>query len=145
MTLPVARLLPDAHGTRTMQRSCISYRVPYADTDQMGVVYYANYLVYFERVRSEILRDIGFPYTVMEARGLMLPVVEAHCDYKTPAHYDDLLSISGWLAEARGVRLRVACEVHRGDTLIASGYSVHACMRADTRKLTRLPDELRPS
>jgi acyl-CoA thioester hydrolase len=130
------------HG---MQRSSISYRVPYADTDQMSVVYYANYLVYFERVRSEILRDIGFPYNVMEARGLMLPVIEAHCDYKTPAHYDDLLTISGWIDQAGGVRLRVACEVHRDDTLIASGHTVHACMRADTRKLTRLPDVLKLS
>jgi acyl-CoA thioester hydrolase len=125
-----------------MARSTIEYRVPYADTDQMGVVYYANYLVYFERVRNEMLRDIGFPYLEMEARGLMLPVIEAHCDYKQPARYDDLLHISGWFAEAKGARLLVRCAVHRGDELIASGHTVHACMRAGSRKLTRLPPEL---
>lgn len=125
-----------------MQKSSIDYRVPYADTDQMGVVYYANYLVYFERVRNEMLRDIGFPYKEMEARGLMLPVIEAHVDYKQAAHYDDLLTIHGWVAEAGGVRLRVACEVRRGEELIASGHTIHACMRSDTRKLTRIPAEL---
>ena len=60
----------------------ISYRVPYADTDQMGVVYYANFFVYFERVRNELLRNMGLPYTTLEADGLMLPVASANCNYK---------------------------------------------------------------
>ena len=62
----------------------MTYRVPYADTDQMGVVYYANHLEYFERVRNEVLREAKLPYTLFEDQGVMLPVVEAHCNYKQP-------------------------------------------------------------
>lgn len=115
----------------------ISYRVPYADTDQMGVVYYANYLIYFERVRNEILRECGMTYLEMENQGIGLPVVEAHVDYKRPAHYDDLLRISGWAGEISKVRLKVFCEVHRGDTLLASGHTVHVFMDLHSRKPVR--------
>ncbi len=72
------------------------YRVPYADTDQMGVVYYANFLVYFERVRNEILRDINYSYSDMGKNGFMLPVIEAHCEYGIPAKYDDYLILRYW-------------------------------------------------
>ncbi|NQZ58345.1 MAG: acyl-CoA thioesterase, partial [Lentisphaeraceae bacterium] len=70
----------------------MTYRVPYADTDQMGVVYYANFLTYFERVRNEFFRELKYSYRKLEQQGVMLPVVEAHCNYKQPALYDDLLS-----------------------------------------------------
>ena len=86
-------------------KTTIPYRVPYADTDQMGIVYYANYFVYFERLRNELLRATGVPYRVWEERGLRLPVVEAHAAYIAPARYDDLLEIPQMAAdiEARGV------------------------------------------
>ena len=90
----------------------ISYRVPYADTDQMGVVYYANYLEYFERSRTELLRSAGLPYSELERLGLFLPVSEAHCRYLAPAHYDDLLTLRSWVAEVKGVRLRIESEFH---------------------------------
>ena len=93
----------------------IEYRVPYADTDQMKVVYYANYLVYFERLRNELLRDTGYTYYKMEEDGLALPVIEAVCNYKSSARYDDLLTISGWVSEIKGVRVTIQCEVRRGD------------------------------
>ena len=89
--------------------SRIQYRVPYADTDQMGVVYYANYLVMFERVRNEILRDCGFSYDQIEKSGIGLPVIQAHVDYYKPSHYDDLLNITGWFEKVSGlycVRIR---------------------------------------
>jgi acyl-CoA thioester hydrolase len=63
-----------------MKKVSISYRVPYADTDQMGVVYYANYLVYFERLRNELVRAGGRSYRQWEEDGITLPVIEAHCD-----------------------------------------------------------------
>jgi acyl-CoA thioester hydrolase len=119
-----------------------SYRVPYADTDQMGVVYYANYLVYFERSRNELLRATGFTYRELEARGIGLPVVEAHVDYRISALYDDELQLIGKLTMAKGVRLRIDCSVMRGDEELASGYTVHCCMDLKTRKLTRIPHEL---
>ncbi len=125
-----------------MARTSVLYRVPYADTDQMGVVYYANYLVYFERSRSELLRVTGFTYSTMEARGMGLPVIEAHVDYKSPAFYDDLLEITGRVTLARGFRIRIDCEVWRDDQLLATGYTVHCCMDMQTRKPTRIPPEI---
>ena len=115
------------------------YRVPYADTDMMGVVYYGNYLTLFERARNELMRAMGPTYAQMEAGGLMLPVIEAHVDYRAPARYDDELEIAAWLAEARGVRCKVRCAVLRGGELLASGWTIHACVDAATRRPARLP------
>jgi acyl-CoA thioester hydrolase len=89
-------------------RTSIDYRVPYADTDKMGVVYYANYLVYFERLRSELLREAGLPYGELEKTGLALPVIEAVCHYKSPARYDELVQISGVVEEVKGAKLKIA-------------------------------------
>ena len=125
-----------------MKQSEISYRVPYADTDQMGVVYYANYLIYFERVRNELLREHSIPYTELEAQGVMLPVVEAYCKYISSAHYDDLLTIRGWVDQIKGVRIKIACEVLRGDERLMLGHTVHACMSPEGR-LVRPPQELK--
>ncbi|MFH1037042.1 MAG: thioesterase family protein [PVC group bacterium] len=123
------------------QTTTISYRVPYADTDQMGVVYYANYLVYFERLRNELLRQTGTPYRAWEEKGVMLPVVEACCRYRAPAHYDDLLTISGRISRSRGSRLRIEYEVRTGGAILADGYTVHACLKRSGRP-TRIPAEL---
>lgn len=120
----------------------MTYRVPYADTDQMGVVYYANYLTYFERCRNELLRATGFTYREMESRGVGLPVVEAHVDYKAPAFYDDLLELVGTVASAQGCRIRIDCRVLREGQLLASGYTVHCCMDLATRKPVRVLPEL---
>jgi acyl-CoA thioester hydrolase len=103
-------------------------RVPYADTDKMGFVYYANYLVYFEMARSEMLREAGLPYTELEAQGILLPVLEAHCDYKRPAHYDDLLTTRTRCSQVKGVRLRIEYVVERDGELLASGHTLHVCM-----------------
>lgn len=120
----------------------MSYRVPYADTDMMGVVYYANYLEYFERCRNELMRALGLAYADMEAGGLMLPVIEAHVNYHASARYDDKLEIAGWVEEARGIRAKVRCVVTRGDEVLADGYTVHACIDAATRRPARLPQQL---
>jgi len=124
-----------------MQTCEIIYRVPYADTDKMGVVYYANFLVYFERLRNELLRKLGIPYSEIEKNGVMLPVVEAVCHYKNPAYYDDLLTISGWIEEVKGPRLKIVCEVRRDATLLVSGHTVHACVNR-TGKPIRPPKEI---
>ena len=124
-----------------MKKTEIEYRVPYADTDKMGVVYYANYFVYFERLRGEILRNAGIPYSMLEERGLMLPVIEAYCKYKSPARYDELLTICGAVEEAKGVRIKIACEVYRKNELLAAGHTVHACMNREGHPV-RVPPEL---
>ena len=120
----------------------VPYRVPYADTDQMGVVYYGNYLTYFERARNELLRTMGLPYREIEARGFALPVAQAHVDYRAAATYDDALEIHGWVGWIKAVRLRVNCAVYCGDTLLAEGYTVHAFVSRKTLRPVRVPDEL---
>lgn len=116
-------------------------RVPYAHTDQMRFVYYANYLVYFEMARAEMLREAGLPYSELEKQGVYLPVVEAHCEYKTPAHFDDKLEIVS-RCQIKGARLRVSYEILRGTEVIVTGYTVHVCVTADL-KIIRPPKSLR--
>ncbi len=119
----------------------ISYRVPYADTDQMGIVYYANYLVYFERLRNELLRETGTPYKIWEEKGLLLPVIEAFCRYRAPAQYDDLLTVSGRITSGKGTRIRIDYEVCKGELVLTEGYTIHACLNRSGRP-TRIPEEL---
>ncbi len=119
----------------------IKYRVPYADTDMMGVVYYGNYLTLFERCRNELMRGCGVSYGVMEKdMKIMMPVVEAHVDYRKPARYDDVLEISGWVAYASGARVKVCCAVCRDGEELASGYTVHACVSSETFRPVRVPE-----
>lgn len=120
----------------------VRYRVPYADTDQMRVVYYGNYLVYFEMARNELLRQAGTPYREIEARGLALPVLEAHVQYHAAARYDDELDIRGWIGWIKPVRVRVDCTVHCGDVLLAQGYTVHAMVDLKTLRPTRIPEDV---
>ena len=111
-----------------MRKVVTEYRVPYADTDQMGVVYYGNYLALFERARNELMRAYGYTYRECEAEGWMLPVVHAEVDYRRPAKYDDLLEVTAWVRLLKGVRIEIACEVRRKgeEGLLASGYPRHA-------------------
>ena len=110
-----------------MRKIVTEYRVPYADTDQMGVVYYGNYMALFERARNELMRACGYTYKQCEAEGFMLPVVHAEADYKSPAKYDDLLEISAWVQLQKGVRIEIACEVRRKgeEAVLAKGYTRH--------------------
>jgi len=130
--------MSDEASTKTRMQ----YRVPYADTDQMGVVYYANYLVYFERMRNELLRDKGVTYKELESRGLMLPVLEAHCEYGKPAKYDDLLEIRGWCETIGRTRIKCHAEVVRGGEILAGGYTIHACLSSETGRPVRLPSDV---
>jgi acyl-CoA thioester hydrolase len=117
-------------------------RVIYGDTDQMGVVYYANYLRYFEAGRNEFIRAKGLRYRDFEARfGLMLPVVEATVSYRTPARYDDLLSVETTLAEVKRASARFGYRIVRDDEVVATGHTLHACVDLDGR-VQRMPLEL---
>jgi acyl-CoA thioester hydrolase len=115
-------------------------RVIYGDTDQMGVVYYANYFRYFEFSRSEYFRARGGNYSQVEKEGFGLPVVSAHCDYRRPAKYDDVILIDVHVAELRRASLRFDYTVRReadGEVLV-TGHTVHACIGANG-KPTGLP------
>lgn len=124
-------------------RVTVPYRVPYADTDQMGVVYYANYLAFFERGRNELLRACGTTYRALEQSGVGLPVAEAHVCYHAPATYDDLLDITAWCESFKGVRLTIRCDVRRGAQLLVDGYTVHAVVDLRTLRPVRPPTELK--
>lgn len=120
----------------------LSYRIPFADTDQMGVVYYANYLIYFEMCRAELMREIGFSYTEMEHLGYAMPVIEAVCRYKSPAHFEDRIVITATVLEMKGVRAKIGCTIHRGEELLAEGWTEHVCVDSRTAKPTRIPEKL---
>ena len=113
-------------------------RVRYAETDRMGVVYYANYFVWFEVARTDWLRETGWSYREMEADGVSLPVIEAHCDYRQPSHYDDDIEIRTRATLLSPVRVRFDYEVLRGDSLLTVGHTVHAAVDA-TGRPCRLP------
>lgn len=106
----------------------MEYRVPYADTDQMGVVYYGNYLTLFERARNELMRLSGYSYRECEAEGWALPVTHAQVNYRRPAKYDDLLEVTAYVQNQKGVRIEIACEVRRKgeDDILVSGFTRHA-------------------
>ncbi len=104
----------------------------------MGVVYYANYFVWFEVARTDWLRETGWSYREMEADGVSLPVIEAHCDYRQPSHYDDDIEIRTRATLLSPVRVRFDYEVLRGDSLLTVGHTVHAAVDA-TGRPCRLP------
>ena len=116
------------------------YRVSYGDTDQMGVVYYANYLELFERGRTEMLRAAGVPYSEMEKRGIIFPVIEAFSKYHSSAFYDDLLTIRSYVSEIGRVKVKISCEILRGETLLVSGYVVLGSINREKRP-QKLPQD----
>lgn len=107
-------------------------RVIYGDTDQMGIVYYGNYLRYFEAARTEWLRTKGATYRDLEtAHAIYLPVSEAKVTYKRPARYDDLIAVEARLGDLGRVSLRFDYRVMRDEDLLALGHTVHACVGHD--------------
>ena len=117
----------------------LRYRIPYADTDNMGVVYYANYYKYFEMFRTEFMINAGCSYGKMEEKGVALPVIESGCSYKSSARFEDVIEVTGRIAECKGVRIRIECEIHCGGKLLATGFTVHACLDTKTKKLVKVP------
>jgi acyl-CoA thioester hydrolase len=123
-----------------------TYRVLYGDTDAAGVVYYANYLRYFEKGRTEYMRDLVITYREIEEQGLVLPVIECYSRYKASAAYDDLLTIETSLTEIKNVSCRFNYRIYKNGNneeriLLAKGYTVHASVDR-SGKLTRLPEGL---
>lgn len=119
----------------------INIRVRYAETDKMGVVYHANYFMWFEVGRCELLRTIGKSYRDLEADGIRLPVIEAHCEYRSPALYDDELVVKTRGKLLSPARVEFMYEITRpaDGTLNAVGRTVHASLDANGRPC-RLPD-----
>jgi acyl-CoA thioester hydrolase len=125
----------------TSMSTVTELRVRYAETDQMGVVYYANYLVWFEVGRVEYMRSLGFDYRQMEVEdGCILPVVEASCRYKSPARYDDVIQIEAGPTLLRGSVLKFGYRIFRAASaredrlLLAEGETVHVVCDASMQK-----------
>jgi len=117
-------------------------RVIYGDTDRMGVVYYANYLRYFEAGRNEFIRAKGLRYRDFEkTHGLLLPVVEASIAYRSPARYDDLVAVETSLVEMGRASARFQYRIVRDGELLVTGHTLHACVDLEGR-VRRLPAEL---
>ena len=131
--------------TSSSVRQTISHvRVRYAETDKMGVVYHSNYLIWFEIGRTDWLRDTGLTYREIEAEGIQLPVIEAHCEYRQGARYDDDVEITTRAKKLSPVRVQFDYEATRradGATL-ATGYTVHAAIDRQGRPV-RMPDRVK--
>ena len=111
----------------------IQVRVRYAETDRMGLLHHANYLVYFEQARTELLRDRQASYKELEDQGFFLVVAKAEVKFKSPAHYDDVLTIRTTVTRTSPVRLEHKYEVTRGGAAIAEGLTTLACVGRDGR------------
>ena len=129
----------------SVHTSAAVVRVRYAEVDKMGFAYYANYLAWFEVGRCEWLRTLGWTYRQMEDEdGTMLPVIEAHCDYRLPARYDDELEIRATGQMLSPVRIKFVYEVVRriDGVGLAAGHTVHAATDLAGRP-RRLSDRVR--
>ena len=118
-------------------------RVRYAETDAAGVVYYGNYLTYFEIVRVELLRALGHPITEIEAQGILMPVVEARLKYLRPARLDDLLEIAVSIDSVGPASFTCDYEVTRDGLLLVSGWTRLAVCERETGRAVPMPAWLR--
>jgi len=119
----------------------IQVRVRYAETDRMGLLHHANYLVYFEQARTELLRQSGRTYKDVEDAGFYLVLVKVEVRYRQPARYDDLLTVRTTVTRASSVRIEHKYEVFRDGQLLAEGTSTLACVDRDG-KLQAMPEWL---
>jgi acyl-CoA thioester hydrolase len=124
--------------------STTTLRVRFNETDLMGIVHHATYLVYFEAGRVEWLRRRGLTYVDWTSRGLQVPVASAELRYRAPSRFDDVLEIETTLVKLRSVSLDLGYRIVRGDTLVAEGLTRLACIGNDgTHGLVRIPEDIR--
>ena len=125
-----------------MTRGEITIRVRYAETDRMGLLHHANYLVYFEQGRTELLRSHGLTYKDLEDQGFLLVLTKIEVKYRWPARYDDLLTLKTFVTRTTSVRIDHRYEVYGEGRLLAEGTSTLACVDRDGQPQA-LPDFLR--
>jgi acyl-CoA thioester hydrolase len=135
--------MPDASAVLSHETR---FRVRYAETDQMGVVYYANYLIWMELGRAEYCRSAGIRYRDMEVDdGVLLAVVEAHCRYLHPARYDEEIAVKTWVAKANHRMVEFEYEIRnaKSSRQLASGSTKHIFLGTDMRRV-KLPGKYLP-
>ena len=126
-----------------MKKTQTKLRVRYGETDKMGIVYYGNYADYFEQGRTEWLRALGFSYRYMEENNVHLPVINLNVDYKKPALYDDVITITTTLVKIPSVRIEFYYEIHNQDgILLATATTTLVFVNSITNKLRKAPDYL---
>lgn len=132
-------MLPDRDPAFTYRHTL---RSRYGETDKMGYVYYGRYLEYFEEARTEMIRSLGMPYSLLEEQGFMLPVVHAAIDYKAPVFYDELIHVHVYLFDLPSVKLETWYRIYtdRTEAAHAMGKVTLCFMKADSRKPCRAPD-----
>ena len=139
----VTKLLWTKQKSIKMFSSETQLRVRYAETDQMGYVYYGNYAMYFEVARVEAMRSAGFSYREMEDNGIMMPVLESHFQYLKPGKYDELLTIKTTIPSLPSSRIRFEYQVFNdSNELITEGWTTLAFLKKETHQPTRPPGNL---
>ncbi len=120
----------------------LTHRVAYYETDTMGYVHHSNYVRFFEIARTEMMRAAGLSYADMEASGVMMPVLEAHCRYHRPARYDDVLTLKATVRETPVTRIHIDYEITNAQGQpVCTGSTSLAFVDAATRKPRRAPEE----
>lgn len=126
-----------------MKTHTVTLRVTYKDTDQMGVAYYSNYLVWFEIARTEFFREIGMEYRRLEKEDkIFLPVAEANCRYKAPLRYDDVFTVITKVEDLGSTRLSFSYEIQKDGKTTTTGYTKHAFVNSDGRPVP-VPEKVR--
>jgi acyl-CoA thioester hydrolase len=109
-----------------MYRYRFNSRVRYQETDRMGIVYHSNYIIWFDVGRTEFMRSLGYEYNQLEEEGIWLPIIEVGCQYKSPALYDDEITIETHIEELTRVRIKFRYKVFRGEDILVEGFTVQA-------------------
>ncbi len=130
------------HNLPTENNSTVKYRVLYADTDRMGVVYHGEYFKWFEAGRANYMRRRAAPYSAIEAEGIQLPVVEAHANYLKPARYDDVVQVTAWISDIGRIQLTFSYEVTLDGKVLVRGHTRHATID-QTGRPVRMPEKVR--
>ncbi|MEM6523843.1 MAG: thioesterase family protein [Bacteroidota bacterium] len=126
-----------------MYQHQLQIRVRYADTDQMGYVYYGNYAAYYEAARVEALRALGMTYRELEESGVMMPVLENHSKYIAPALYDELLTITTSINKKPGVRITFHYEIHNEEgSLIHTGETLLVFVNMESKRPCAMPENM---
>lgn len=120
----------------------VDIRVRYQETDKFGIVYYANYYVWFEIGRTEFFRNMGFPYAELEKKGIYIVIVSSACRYKQPAYYDDQITVKSRVSSVKNTSFTFEYEVARGNDLLATGKTVQVLVNKD-RKPVKIPADIR--
>jgi acyl-CoA thioester hydrolase len=126
-----------------MKNHTVEIRVRYQETDKMGIVYYANYFVWFEIARTEFFRSLGLHYKRLEdEKKIYLPVVEASCRYRAPLRYDDKVFVTAGLSSVGRARIKFEYKVECSSKLVASGVTEHTFISSELTPVA-IPDEIR--